>query len=350
MHHHENITQKHPVRHLGFIVPLGLGVTAALGLGIGAMLMYHTAQPEMHQPENRMMNHKAMPNMDAMMAKIANMAPAIGYLKAHRMESKPFELLGGPITINISQHQGGVMVALPDKRKLDPYALGTPEMPRSFGGTPGITGVPPMARGVEDGKYTTLTMPTPFGDKFIVMGGANLDLSMTDATATDAATSNDSVSLNASWSDKDGNTYTIKCNKVIPAGLESPTFGGVVTNHLMHGFTRIGTPLMPTEFAYAAFWGMGTVSKNGKVLDGPRLIHGMLTEYVRTQGYKLAFDDQVTPSRRHFHLMVAPFMPNKKTMHFDHKPVKTGMMLPNGMELPFWHVMFENLEINAQRQ
>jgi hypothetical protein len=29
--------------------------------------------------------------------------------------------------------------------------------------------------------------------------------------------------------------------------------------------------------------------------------------------------------------------------------VSTGFELPNGMELPFWHVMFENLNIDSQR-
>jgi len=85
------------------------------------------------------------------------------------------------------------------------------------------------------------------------------------------------------------------------------------------------------------------------VLDKPRLVHGMLTEYVRKEGYKLAFDDEVTPTRQHFHLMVAPFMPVMEEGRFTKKPVKTGFNLPNGMELPFWHVMFENLEIDSKR-
>ncbi len=56
-----------------------------------------------------------------------------------------------------------------------------------------------------------------------------------------------------------------------------------------------------------------------------------------------------TPTRRHFHLMVAPFKPNMQEGHFERSPVKTGFQLPSGMELPFWHVMFENLEIESSR-
>ena len=276
--------------------------------------------------------------------------PARGYLKAHSSVEAPLGLLGGPLTVDISQASGGVFVALPDMRRLDAAVFGTPDMPLAYGGTPGITGVPPMARGAEDGHYTKMKAMTPFGDKNIVMANGTLHLHLVDATATDAAKSDDKVQMEASWQDKAGNTYTVKCCKMVAAhGLEFPTFGGVVTNHILHGFSRIGTPLMPTEFTYAAFWGMGAVIKNGKVLDQPRLIHGMLTEYVRGEGYKLDDDASVTPTRQQFHLMVAPFKPNMQAGHFEKSPVKTGLMLPNGMELPFWHVMFENLEISANR-
>jgi hypothetical protein len=155
----------------------------------------------------------------------------------------------------------------------------------------------------------------------------------------------------ASWEDKDGNKYEVRCCEMLAAhGMEFPTFGGVVTNHILHGFTGIGTPLMPSEFTYFGFWGMGAVLKNGEVLDKPRMIHGMLTEYVRTEGYKLAFDDQVTPTSQQFHLMVAPFKPVMDQGTFEKAPVKTGLTLPNGMELPFWHVMFESLTIDSERE
>ncbi len=288
--------------------------------------------------------------MKKMMKMLKEKAPAKDYVRAHAKEQKPFDLLGGPIRIEISQKSGGVFVALPDNRKLDPRIFGTPEAPRAFEGTPGITGVPVMAREVKDGAYTTMKMKSPFGDKYIVMANGKLSIKAVDATATDAAVTKDQVQLEASWQDKDGNTYTVKCNKVAAHGLEFPTFGGVATNLILHGFTGLGTPLMPSEYTYFAFWGMGMVSKNGKVLDQPRLVHGMLTEYVRGDGYRLDFDKDVSPGRRQFHLMVAPFKPDMENMTYTKSPVKTGFKLPNGMMLPFWHVMFENLEINASRQ
>lgn len=321
---------------LGLKFFVGLTLAFALSLSVGAKVLRASGGEE-HEAKEKVMELKKL-------------APYRGYLDAHKGETKPLGLLGGPITIKVAQDSGGVFVALPDNRRLDESVMGTPEMPRAFGGTPGINGVPPMFRGVDGGQYTELKKKTPFGDKYIVMADGKLMLEAVDATATDAARSDDSVKMKASWKDKAGSTYEVKCCKMLAThGVEFPTFGGVVTNHILHGSSRIGTALMPTEYVYLAFWGVGAVIKNGEVLDKPRLVHGMLTEYVRTEGYKLAFDNEVTPTRRHFHLMVAPFMPDMKEGGFKHVGVETGFSLPNGMELPFWHVMFENLDIESQR-
>ncbi len=299
------------------------------------------------------MQHKGMMNKKEMMKKMQMLqkkAPAKGYLKAHAMLKNPLGLLGGPISINISQNGGTAYLALPDNRRIDPTIFGSPKMPRAFEGTPGITGLPPMARGVENGHYTKMKMKSPFGDKHITVGDAHLTIKAVDATATDAAVTKDQLQFEASWKDKAGNTYTIKAKKLVTRGLEFPTFGGVATNIILHGFTGLGTPLMPSEYTYFAFWAIGNIYKNGELVDKMRIVHGMLTEYVRTKGYKLAFDSEVTPTAMHFHLMVPPFKPNMKTMAFEKAPVKTGFKLPNGMSLPFWHVMFEAVQVNAERK
>ncbi len=187
--------------------------------------------------------------MMKMMKMLKDMAPAKGYINAHKDVQKPLGLLGGSITVNIEQDGGGVFVALPDKRRLDPRVFGTPKMPMKFAGTPGITGVPLMARDVEGDMYTVMNVMTPFGDKKMVMMNGNLQIDALDATATDAAMTKDKVKMVASWEDKDGNKYEVRCCEMLAAhGMEFPTFGGVVTNHILHGFTGIGTPLMPSEF------------------------------------------------------------------------------------------------------
>lgn len=276
--------------------------------------------------------------------------PARGYLEAHREVVRPRPLLGGPLKVSIIQEMGGVFVGLPDQRRLDEDVFGTPETPLAVGGFPIVQGVPVPLRTVEGGTFGTTTKPTPFGDKFIAMGNGKLKLELFDLTAADAMTSRDSVQLDASWTDDEGNVYAVRCcDKLETVGGQHPTFGGVVTNHLMHGFSRVGTPLMPTMFTYAAFWGAGEVLKNGEVIDKPRPVHGMLTEYMRKEGYALGFDKDVEPTEWHFHLMLAPVVPDPEGNGLKQKPVETGLTLPNGKPLPFWHVMFETIEVSAER-
>ena len=278
------------------------------------------------------------------------MAPYRGYLDAHAGVEEPPRLAGGPVEMSVTQTSGGVHVALPAQRELDPNVFGTPKFPRAFGGTPGINGLPPKARNTSGGQWTTSKSMTPFGDEAVVMGNGRLKLEATDVTAVDAASSEDEVTFRASWQDEAGNTYAVECCEMLATrGVEYPTFGGVVTNHILHGSSRIGTALMPTEFTYLAFWGMGRVLKNGEVQQAPRLVHGMLTEYVRGEGYELTDDAGVTPTRKHFHLMVPPMTPDREAGRFHHSNVKTGFTLPNGNPLPFWHVMFGNVDIRSTR-
>ena len=272
------------------------------------------------------------------------------YVQNHAKVQKPFELLGGPINVEISQSEGGVHVALPDNRQLDPVIFGTPDHPRKLAGTPLITGVPAKMRDSENGHYTKVNVKEPFGDKYMTMKNGKLKINAKDITATDAATTKDEVHMDASWQDDDGNTYEVNCCTMMAShGIDYPSFGGVATNIILHGYSGNGTPLMPSEYTYFAFWGIGKVSMNGKVLDQPRLIHGMLTEYVRKDGYKLAFDKDVTPEKRHFHLITVPATPDMKNFSFKDNPVHTGYMLNGNTELPFWHVMFSNLQISATR-
>ena len=328
------------VRSLASGRPLARSGTALLAVGL---LLTAVAGPAWAQQQMSERQKK-------MLMTLKQMTKADGYLQAHRDVQEPMQLLGGPISFTVEQTAGGARVALPARRQLDSDVFGTPEMPLAFTGTPGVTGVPVPFRQTSGGQFTRLDRPTPFGNKRTVMGNGTMMLEATDATATDAATTDDEVTFKASWQDGQGNTYAVRCCEMLAsAGAEFPTFGGVMTNHILHGFTGIGTPLFPSAYTYAAFWGMGAVLKNGEVVDQPRLIHGMLTEYARTEGYELAMDSEVTPQRRHFHLMVAPFMPVEGEHTFTHNNVSTGFQLPNGKELPFWHVMFQNLEINSQR-
>lgn len=47
--------------------------------------------------------------------------------------------------------------------------------------------------------------------------------------------------------------------------------------------------------------------------------------------------------------MLAPVVPDREGDGLQQKPVETGFTLPNGKPLPFWHVMFETIEVTGER-
>jgi plastocyanin len=277
---------------------------------------------------------------------LIGMSPYLGYLSAHENVEQPLTLLGGPVQVVVTQYSGEVLLALPDYRRLDFRVFGSPQYPCAVEGTPIIVGIPPSMRAVEGGKYTRLKVTSPFGNKNVVLPEGRLSMNAIDSTATDAATTQDNVNFEASWLDDLGNTYTVRCNQVMPHGVEYPSFGGVVTNHILNGSSRIGTPLMPTGFAYVAFWGIGDTLKNGQVMDSNIIIQGMLTEDMRTRNNDLAFDEQVMPARLNMLVLAPPVTVEDGT--FVDRPVHTGFGLPDGTELPFWNVTFSNLEVVSQ--
>ncbi len=230
------------------------------------------------------------------------------YLESHRGILNPSAVLGGPIRVRARQTTGDVRIVLPGSR--GPY----------------------------EQVFDAWALPN-----------GRFALEAIDATATDAATTNDSVQFEASWQDPQGNTYAARCHRVVPCGAECPVFGGVVTNHILDDFNRVGAPSMPAGFTYVAFWGTGEVLQNGRVVDGPVLMHGALMEMVRFEGYRPAPDGRIMAMQRQFHLQVpAVLMASDDGSPAPHH-VRTGFFLPDGQELPFWHIVFENPEIGAAR-
>lgn len=189
--------------------------------------------------------------------------------------------------------------------------------------------------------YTTTLMPTPFSDKFARVTGS-LSLMARDVSAMDGPDTEDEVDFTATFTNPKGVEYKVVVKKAIPRGPDHPFFGGVATNHLMHGMTGIGTRLMPTQFVYLAFWGLGDLFVKGKKVDAHRIVHVMLGEKVRDENYKLVFDKDVNHEATHLHLILPPVKGSPKGP--IQSPVPTGFILPNGKQQPFLHIMFETIE------
>lgn len=255
-------------------------------------------------------------------------APGLhAYTKGHAKFQSPPDLIGGPLTVKVTQKNGSTRWVLPGPRFLDPSAFGSPDHPVGFDPAPfPLLGVPLDMRNTHDGKFTFATKATPFSN-WREVGVGSIEMEVTDATAIDGARSKDKVHFVATFKSPDGKfDYKVTADKAIPHGMAYPFFGGVVTNHLLHGGTGIGTRLMPTEFTYVAFWAMGNLYRNGELVNENQLVHVMVTEVVRGDNYALQFDGGVgdPPTGITLHLMIPPFKPGPNGL--QNVPLKTGFV------------------------
>jgi len=248
------------------------------------------------------------------------------YTMGHAMRNNPPDRLGGPLTVKVTQTGGSTRLVLPGPRFMDPSVFGDPDNPVGFDPAPfPLLGVPLAMRNTHNDAYSFVDQATPFGN-WREVGVGDVSLTAVDATAVDGARTKDKVDFEANFTLPDGAKMRVTCNKPLAHGMAYPFFGGVATNQLMHGATGIGTRLMPTEFSYVAFWGVGNIYRNGTLVNENHLIHVMVTEVVRGDNYQLDFDGAVgnPPEGVTMHLMIPPYKPTPQGM--QPAPVKTGFM------------------------
>jgi len=232
---------------------------------------------------------------------------------------------GGPLTLSFSQSNGSARFNLPGTRAMDPAIFGTPKHPAGFEPAPfpmlGIStgnqpnGMPWRLTDESGQRYTIINHFCPFADWYEKTTGT-VRMTVVDATAIDGASTNDRIDFEANFELPDGAKYRVVCKKPLAHGGAFPFFGGVVTNHLIHGGSGIAPRALPTTFAYAAFWGMGDVYKDGSLINKGQLIHVWVDENVRGHGDRMRMDSEAgNPSNgMSLHMVVPPYKPTPKGM------------------------------------
>jgi len=334
--------------------------------------------------------------------KVATPLPHIGlyaYTHAHALNPNPPDRWGGAVTVTAEQTKGAVQWVLPGPRDLDAAVFGTPDHPVGWEQAPfPLIGVPPSLRQSENGQYTIADHATPFSNwRAIGLGGVHM--SITDLTAIDGATTKDKIDFVATFESPDKmHSYKVVVKKALPHGFGYPFFGGVVTDHLMHGGTAIGTRLMPTEYIFASFWGAGDIYVDGRLTNPNQVVHMMIGEGVRGKHWVLGHDKDIHGQGVVMHLMVPPYrvtpngpvmaplrsgyipfpaikkhMMKAKEMVMNMSPEKQKIMMPKLMAAkalmmktkkhvqeqmaegkmfgqPFFHVMFGNVKYHVDHR
>jgi len=252
----------------------------------------------------------------ATIAKASTPLPHVGlfaYTKAHAMNPNPPDRWGGTVTVSANQTRGATQWVLPGPRDLDPVIFGTPDHPAMWNQAPfPLIGISPKMRQSMHGKYTIVDHATPFSD-WRAIGVGDLHMKISDTTAIDGAKTKDKINFVATFDSPDKmHSYKVVVKKALPHGFGYPTFGGVVTDHMMHGGTGIGTSLMPTMYTYATFWGLGDIYVDGRLTNPNQIVHMMVTEGVRGKRWKLGKDGDIRGEGVVLHLMVPPYKAGPK--------------------------------------
>ncbi len=253
------------------------------------------------------------------------------FARARGMDPNPPDRAGGKLKITVTQKKGAARLTLPGTRAMDPAIFGSPSNPSGFEMAPfPMLGIETNMRLAANGKYTIIDHACPFSDWDEKTTG-DVKMKLVDATAIDGAYTKDTIDFEAKFELPDGAKYRIVCKKPLAHGGAFPFFGGVVTNHLIHGGAGIAPRALPTTFAYAAFWGAGDVYKDGSLINKGQLIHVWVDENIRGDGDRMRLDaDAGNPSKGiTLHMVIPPYKPTPQGM------VKTPLRT---MFMPFPYV------------
>jgi hypothetical protein len=290
---------------------------------------------------------------------------------------------------------------LPGPRRIDPHVFGTPEAGPSSPQRgddhiahkiwyyqqhrPGVVGLLagdgthdplPLPVGLPNGarktnatgtRYTETAIPVPFSDKTVgsdaapALDGA-IDLTYIDRSGFEGhGSGGDEVDLEVWLTDPSGTRYEFDIHHLETHDGAHLHGRGVMTGVYMHGTVPIGTPLMPTQYAFGSFWAVGDLLVDGEVTDErnrDRVIHVMTTQNVRTADYELAIDEELPLGE---HGNPDPYLGSEAVTHVFLPPIKqtddgprkvglqTGFELPNGTPQPFLHVMFDEATAELER-
>lgn len=271
--------------------------------------------------------------------------------------------------VSVKQNPGNLVHwGLPGKRRLSPLTFGIPDRPLStvtptleevsnaaveqlLREMPTLIGVPPDQRETNDAnsRFTRTTTEVPFSGKSEPTSGS-FEATYIDRRPYDipGIETPDEVDMTATFTDPDGNDYTVTANTVIQLPVpNTQSGGGVVTGAHTHGTMTMGTPLLPRAFTYAGFWGVGNVSINGAFRTERHLVHMMTTQNIRHEDGRLATVDElplqpeatIGGQRHHTHLFVFPVEITSSGPQVE--PVPTEFTLPNGETQQFIHAIWE---------
>lgn len=171
----------------------------------------------------------------------------------------------------------------------------------------------------------------PFSNNVVQLSRGDIRFIGFDRTVNDTNLSQDSLELQATFTDKQGARWRVEMTRMAPLSpdpAKDPWYGGVAIDTTLHGETGRNTPLEPKVQGALAGWGWGDVYKNDKRVGSGVLVHVMLTSDTRDRSRNWAYAGYDVTERpvTQIHLIIPPsaYLPS-----------------PGG----FLHLMWQNSEV-----
>jgi uncharacterized cupredoxin-like copper-binding protein len=170
----------------------------------------------------------------------------------------------------------------------------------------------------------------PYSNNTRVLPRGEIRFVAVDRTAYDTKLSLDSMDIEISLTDFEGNEWRIEQVTLAPISDEvipEPWFGGVIIDTPFHGHTGFASPALPLVRCMMCSYGWADVYKNGKRVRSSALMHVMLTTDSRDDSNNFNYYDYDVTD-----------MPIRQ-IHIDLFP-ENHLPSPGG----FLHVTWENAE------
>jgi uncharacterized cupredoxin-like copper-binding protein len=170
----------------------------------------------------------------------------------------------------------------------------------------------------------------PYSNNTSVLPRGEIRFVAVDRTAYDTKLSLDSMDIEISLTDSEGNEWRVEQVSLAPMSSQvvaEPWFGGVVIDSPFHGNSGIASPALPLVKCMMCSYGWADVYKNGERVASSALLHVMLTTDSRDDSNDFAYYDYDVTD-----------MPIRQ-IHIDVHPMNQ-LPSPGG----FLHVTWENAE------
>lgn len=157
-----------------------------------------------------------------------------------------------------------------------------------------LPGPSPFPEKIPEQLRIALPKDVPYSNNTRVLPKGEVRFMAVDRTANDTSLSLDSMQIEISLTDHEGNDWRIEQVSLAPfsdKNVLEPWFGGVAIDTPFHGHSGVASPAVPLIRCLMCSYGWADVYKNGERVASSALLHIMLSSRTRDPANNFAYAD-----------------------------------------------------------